>query len=133
VKGVKGNPDWKENVEMRRLVDNADAREQPLEILEQKISVFKKAEHAQVHAHTRDQPPLLCALIRRLGNLAAQPEIHRRGRKKKRGERRIPGTVENVTGHDEQIFPQFPAANAPIKRHDNYEKDDKRERIKKHG
>jgi hypothetical protein len=48
VKGVKGNSDGQQDVEMRRLVDDPDPPHQPLEIFEEEISVFEKAEHAQV-------------------------------------------------------------------------------------
>jgi hypothetical protein len=48
VESVERDSDRQENVEVRRLVDDADARHQPLEIFEQEISVFEKAEHAQV-------------------------------------------------------------------------------------
>src|SRR5437764_15385318 len=104
MEGVKRNSDRQQDVEMRRLIDDANAGDQPLEILEQKISVFEKAEHAQIHADARDEPALFGALTLRLGNLATEPKIHRRGREQKCGERRIPGTVKNVTCNDEQIF-----------------------------
>src|SRR5438270_12005430 len=42
--------------EVRRMIDDADPREQPLEIFEQKVPVFEETEHAQVHANTGDQP-----------------------------------------------------------------------------
>jgi hypothetical protein len=103
-----------------------------LEILKEKISVFEEAEHAQIHAHTRDQPAAFRALIFRFGHLPAEPEIHRCRGKKKRGKGRVPGAVENVTGDDEQIFPCRPGTDAPIKRDDDYEKNDESERIKKH-
>ena len=133
MEGVKRNADRKENVEMRRLIDDADAGEQPLEILEQKISVLEKTEHAQIHANARDEPPLLGALTLRLGNLATEPKIHRRGREQERGERRIPGAVKNVTRNDEQVFSHLPSAKTPVERDDDYEKNDEGERIKKHG
>jgi hypothetical protein len=65
--------------------------------------------------------------------LPAEPEIHRGRGKKKRGKRRIPCAIENVTGGDEQIFPRRPRTDAPVKRDDDYEEDDESERIKKHG
>ena len=130
---VKGNSDGKQNIEVRRLVDDADARDEPLKILKEKISVFEEPEHAQIHAHTRDQPATSRALIFCFGHLPAEPEIHRRRGKQKRSKWRIPGAVENVTGGDEQIFPQRPRSDAPVKHDDDYEKDDEGERIKKHG
>src|SRR2546423_952867 len=53
---VKGNADGQKNVEMRWLIDDADAREQPLKVLQQKVPVFEKPEHAQVHADAANQP-----------------------------------------------------------------------------
>jgi len=47
---VKGNSDRQKDVEMWRMVDHADAGEEPLEIFQQEVSVFEKPEHAQVHA-----------------------------------------------------------------------------------
>ena len=133
MEGVKRNADRKQNVEMRRLIDDADAGEQPLEILEQKISVLEKTEHAQIHANAGHQPTFPGARVFCFGDLPAEPEIHRRGRKKKRGKRRIPRAVKNVTGNDEQIFSDLPSAKAPVERDDDYEKNDEGERIKKHG
>jgi hypothetical protein len=101
--------------------------------LKEKSSVFEEPEHAQIHAHTRDQPPAFRALILRFGHLPAEPEIHRRGGKQKRGKWRVPGAVENVTGDDEQIFSRCPGTDAPVKRDNNYKEDDERERVKKHG
>ena len=118
---------------MRRLIDDPQSREQPLEILEQKISVFEKSEHAQVHANARHQPATSCMLIFGFGHLTAKPEIHRRGCEQKRGERRVPGTVKNVAGYDEQIFPRLPRFNTPVKSDDDHEENDERERIKEHG
>jgi hypothetical protein len=100
--------------------------------LKQKISVFEKPEHAQIHAHTRDQPPALRGLILRFGHSSAEPEIHRGRGKKECGKGRIPCAVKNVAGDDEQVFPQRPGSDAPVKRDDDYEKDDESERIKKH-
>ncbi len=80
---------------MRRLINDPNAREEPLEILEQKISIFEKPEHGQIHADARDQPAFL--VVGRFGDLAAEPEIHRGRRKKEGGEWRIPRAVENVT------------------------------------
>src|SRR2546421_11792853 len=118
---------------MRRLIDDPHARDHPLEILEQKISVFKKTEHAQVHANAGDQPTLLGVSIFCFADLTAEPEIHGRRGKKKRGERRIPCPVKNVTRDDEQIFPRIPSAYAPIESDNDYVEDDESERIKKHG
>jgi hypothetical protein len=41
MKRVKGNADGQKNVEVRWLIDDTKAREQPLEILQQKVSVFE--------------------------------------------------------------------------------------------
>jgi hypothetical protein len=129
---VKGNADRKQNIEMRRLINDADARDEPLEILEKKIPVLEKAEHAQIHAYAPDQPAAARTPLG-LRNLSPQPEIHRRGGKKERGERRIPCAIKNVTGDDEEVFAQRPGCDAPVKRDHDHEKDDESERIKKHG
>ena len=133
MESVKRNSDRQQNVEMRRLIDDSGPCQQPLEILEQEISVLEKTEHAQIHANARDQPALLGQPGLRFGNLAAEPEIHRRSREKQRGERRIPRAVKNIAGDDEQIFSQLPAAKTPVEREDNDIKDNKSERVKKHG
>ena len=73
---VKRNADGKQNVEMRRLIDDPYAREQPLEILEQKVSVLEKAEHAEVHANAGNEPSLLVMSILRFADLPTEPEIH---------------------------------------------------------
>jgi len=117
---------------MRRLVDDADAPEEPLEILEEKISVFEEAEHAQIHANAGDQPAAARTPLG-LRNLSPEPEVHRSGGKKERGERRIPCAIKNVTGDDEEVLAQRPGRDAPVERDDDYEKDDESERIKKHG
>ena len=133
MKRVKRNSDRQQNVEMRRLIDDSDARKEPLEILEQKIPVFEKPEHAQIHANAGHQPALLRAQIFRFANLAAEPEIHRRRREQKRSERRVPRAVKNVARNHEEIFPQFPAANTPVKSDNDYKKNDEGKRIEKHG
>ena len=127
VKRVKRNSDRQENVEVWRLIDDPDAREQPLEILKEKIPVFEKTEHAQIHAHAGDKPSLLAMSILRFADLAAEPEIHCRGGKKKRRKRRVPRAVKNVTGNDEQVFSHFPPTNAPIEGDDDYEENDERQ------
>ena len=118
---------------MRRLIDDPDLREQPLEILEQKVSVFKEPEHAQIHANARDQPATSCMLISGFGHPTAKPKIHRGSPEQQRSERRVPRAVKNVTGYDEQIFPRLPRTNAPVKSDNDYEENDERERIKEHG
>ncbi len=115
MKRIKRNADGEQNVEVRRLINDSDPCQQPLEILEQEISVFKKTEHAQIHANARDQPSFLRMSILRFGNLAAEPEIHGRCRKKQCSERRVPCAVENIAGNDEQILARPPTADAPVK------------------
>jgi hypothetical protein len=56
MESIKGNSDRKQNVQVRWLINDPHSREQPLEILEQKVSVFKEPEHAQIHANARNQP-----------------------------------------------------------------------------
>ena len=130
---VKGNPNRQQNVEMRRLINDTHAREQPLEILEQKIPVFKEAEHAQIHANAGDKPSLLPMSILCFSNLATEPEVHCRCRKQERGERRIPGPVKNVTRDDEQILAKVPAVQAPVKRRNDDVENDECERVEQHG
>ena len=72
-------------------------------------------------------------LISGFGHLTAKPKIHRGGPEQERSERRVPGAIKNVTGCDEQIFPRLPRTNAPVKSDNDYEENDKRERIKEHG
>src|ERR1051325_2647326 len=133
MKSVKGNSNWKQNVEMRRLIHNADSRQQPLKIFEQKVSVFKKAEHAQIHANTRNQPAASGMLIFGFGHLTAQPKIHCRSAEQKRGERRVPSAIKNVTGGHEQIFPGLPRTNAPVGSDNDHKKNNEGERIEEHG
>jgi hypothetical protein len=118
---------------MRRLIDDPQSREEPLKILEQKVSVFKEPEHAQIHANARNQPATSCMLISGFAHLTPKPKIHRRGPEQERSERRVPGAVKNVTGDDEQIFPRLPRTNAPVKSDNDNKENDERERIKKHG
>src|SRR3954469_23447787 len=115
MKSVKGNSDRKQNVQMRRLIDDPQSREEPLKILEQKVSVFKEPQHAQIHANTRNQPAPSCMLISGFAHSTAKPKIHGGGSEQKRSERRVPSAVKNVTGYDEQIFPRLPRTNAPVK------------------
>src|SRR5215212_1290271 len=105
---IKGNSDRKQNVQMRRLINNPSSREQPLKILEQKVPVFKKPEHAQIHANARDEPATSCVLIFGFGHLTAKPEIHCRGPEQECGKRRIPSAIKNVAGYNKQIFPRLP-------------------------
>src|SRR6266446_3485444 len=133
MEGVERNADRQKNIQMRRLIDDADARDQPLEILEQEISVFEKPEHTQVHADARDQPNAPFMSIFGFANLTAEPEIHRGRGKKERSERRIQRAIKDVAGDDKQILPRRPGADAPEKRDDDHEEDDERERVKKHG
>ena len=130
---IKGNSDRQQNIEMRRLINDPDAGEEPLEILKQEISVLEEAEHAQIHANAGDQPTLLRVSILRFADLAPKPEIHRRCRKQKRGKRRIPRPVKNVARDYEQIFPDRPGSDAPIGGQDHHKKDNKGERIEEHG
>ena len=133
MKCVKGNSDRKQNVQMRRLINDPHSREEPLKILEQKVSVFKEPEHTQIHANACDQPAAPCMLISGFGHSTAKPKVHRGGPEQERSERGIPGTVKNVTGYDEQIFPRLPRTNAPVKSDNDHEENDERERIKEHG
>ena len=132
MESVKGNSDRKQNVQMRRLIDDPQSREEPLKILEQKVSVFKEPEHAQIHANARNQPATSCMLISGFAHLTAKPKIHRCGPEQERSKRRVPGAVKNVAGCNEQIFPRLPRTNAPVRTDNDHEKNDERERIKEH-
>ena len=56
MKGVKGDANRQENIEMGQMINDPDPSEQPLEIFEQEVSIFEEAEHAQVHAHAGHEP-----------------------------------------------------------------------------
>jgi hypothetical protein len=133
MESVKGNSDRKQNVQMRRLIDDPQSREEPLKILEQKVSVFKEPEHAQIHANARNQPATSCMLISGFAHLTTKPEIHRGGPEQEGSERRVPGAIKNVTGYHEQIFPRLPRTNAPVESDNDHEENDERERIEEHG
>src|SRR5262245_49297290 len=105
---VKGDSNGKQNVQMRRLIDDPDSRKQPLKVFEKKVPVFEKTEHTQIHANARDQPATSCMLVSGFTHLTAKPEIHRGGSKQECSERRVPGAIENVTGYDEEIFASLP-------------------------
>ena len=132
MESVKGNSDWKQNVQMRRLIEDPDSREQPLKILEQKVPVLKEPEHAQIHANARNQPATSC-LFSGFAHLTAKPKIHRGGPEQKRSERRVPGAIKNITGYDEQIFSGLPRTNAPVRSDNDHKENNERERIKEHG
>ena len=115
---------------MRRLIDNPQSREQPLKILEKKISVFEKPEHAQIHANARDQPATSCMLIFGFGHSMTKPEIHRGGPEQEASKRRVPGAIKNVAGYNEEIFPRLPGFSTPVNGDDDYEENDEGERVK---
>ena len=132
MEGVKGNSDGKQNVQTRRLIDDPDSREQPLKIFEQKIPVFEKTEHAQIHADAGDQPATLCMLIPGFAHLSTKPEIHGRRPEKEPGEGRVPCPIKNVAGCNEKIFTRLPRTDAPVRSDDHCEENDESERIEKH-
>lgn len=130
---VEGNANRQKDVEVWWMVDDADAREEPLEIFQQEVSVFEKPEHAQVHADAADQPTSSRRLGFCFGDLPAQPEIHRGGGKKECGKRWIPGAVKNVARSHQQILSRIPGADAPVERHYDCEEDNEGEGIEEHG
>jgi hypothetical protein len=132
VKRIKGNADRQKNVEMRRLINDAAPREEPLKIFEQKVPVFEKPEHAQVHADTGNQPDATGMFSFCLRDSGPEPKVHCRRGKEERGKGRIPRAIKNVAGDDEQVFPRVPTADAPIERYHDREKNYERERIEKH-
>src|SRR5205814_8515475 len=129
---VKGNADRQKNVEMRWLIDDADAREQPLKVLQQKVPVFKKPEHAQVHAHAANQPRAARTPTLSFRHLSSEPKIHCRRGEEQRGKRRVPSAIKNVTRDYEEIFPRVPGTYAPVGSDDDCKKDDEGKRIEKH-
>ena len=132
MESVKGNSDGKQNVQVRRLIDDPDSREQPLKILEQKVSVFKEPEHAHIHANARNQPAtsrMFCGF----GHLTAKPKIHRGGPEQERSEGRVPSAVKNITRYDEQIFSGLPRTNTPVGSDNDHKENNERERIEEHG
>jgi len=132
MESVEGNADRQKDVEVWRMVDHPDAGEEPLEILQEEVSVFEKPEHAQVHADTGNQPCATGGSVFRFGNLPAQPKIHRGSGKKERGKRWIPGAVKNVARGHQQILPRIPGADAPVQRHHDHKEDNEGKGIEKH-
>src|SRR6266704_3587405 len=133
MKRVKGNANGQKNVEMRWLVDDTDAREQPLKILQEKVPVFEEPEHAQVHADAANQPDAPRMASFSLGNSSAEPKIHCRRGKEQRGKWRIPRAIKNIACDHEEIFPRVPGTHAPVHGHDDSKEDDEREGIEEHG
>src|ERR1051325_1482384 len=131
MESVKGNSDREQKVQMRRLIDNPDSREQPLKIFEQKVSVLKEPEHAQIHANARNQPSASCMFVG-FAHLTAKPKIHRGGPEQERSERRVPSAIKNVTGCNEQIFPRLPRTNAPVGSANEHKENNECERIEEH-
>src|SRR5262249_51381006 len=127
-----GNSDRKQNVQMWRLINDPDSREQPLKIFEQKVSVFKEPQHAQIHAKARNQPATAC-IFSGFCHLTAKPKNHGCGPKQKRSEWRVPCAIKNITGYDEQIFSGLPRTNAPVGSNNDHIENNERERIKEHG
>jgi len=132
VKCIKGNADGEKNVEMRRMVDDTDPGNEPLEVLEEEISVFEKPQHAEVHANAGDEPDASGLLSGGFRDSGAEPEIHAGRRKQERGKGRVPRPVENVTRDHEQVLACVPRPDAPVERDDDNKKSDEGERIEKH-
>ncbi len=133
MESVEGNANRQKDVEVWWMVDDADAREEPLEIFQQEVSVFEKTEHAQVHADAADQPTSSRRLVLGFGNLPAQPKIHRGSGKKKRGKWGVPRAIKNVARGHQQILPRIPGTDAPVQRHHDREEDNEGEGIEEHG
>src|SRR4030095_547335 len=131
MESVKGNSDREQNVQMRRLIDNPDSREQPLKIFEQKVSVLKEPEHAQIHANARNQPATSCMFFG-FAHLTAKPKIHRSAPEKESRERRVPSAIKDVAGCNKQIFPRLPRTNAPVGSDNDHKENNERERIEQH-
>src|SRR2546423_5057706 len=101
-------------------------------MLQEKISVFEETEHAQIHANAGNEPPAFSMRIFRLGNLAAEPEIHAGCRKEQRRKWRIPGAIKNIARYDQQVFSQLPATKTPVESDGDREEDNERERVEQH-
>src|SRR4029077_13711663 len=95
-KSEEREADGKKNVEMRWLISDANASEQPLKILQQEIPVFEESQHAQIHADAGNQPRATRMRSFCPAHLPAKPKIHCRGGKVQRSEGRIPGAVKDV-------------------------------------
>jgi hypothetical protein len=132
MKSVKGDADREKNVEMRWLINDANASEQPLKIFQQKVPVFEESQHAQVHADAGNQPRATRTPAFRPAHLPAEPKIHCRGGKEQRREGRIPGAVKNIACDYEQILARIPGTDGPIGCDDDYKKDNESKRIEKH-
>src|SRR5260370_37101868 len=113
MESVKGNSDRKQDVHMRRLIEDPNSREQPLKILEQKVSVFKEPEHAQIHANARNQPKTSC-MICGVAHLTAKPRIHRCGPELERSERRSLAAGKDRAGDAEAPFALPPRCSTPL-------------------
>jgi hypothetical protein len=108
VERVKRDADRQKNIQVRWFVLDATAGQDPGEILEQKISVFKEAQHAEIHRHADPKPQT--ALPRRvhLAHFPAEIKVERGRRKQQCRKWRIPGAVENVARDYQQIFAPVP-------------------------
>ena len=115
------------------MIDDSEAREQPLKIFQQKVPVFEKTEHAQVHADAGNQPRAPRMVSPGLAKLSAKPKIHCRRGEEQRREWRVPRAVKNVARDHEEIFPRVPGTHAPVGGDDDYKEGDEGERIEKHG
>ena len=132
MKGVEGDAHGQKNVEMWWLINDANASEQPLKILQQEVPVFEESQHAQVHTDAGNQPGPTRTSSFCPAHLPAKPKIHCRRGKEQRRERRVPRAVKDVASDYEKILPRIPGTYAPIGGDDGYKKDDERKRIEKH-
>jgi len=117
---------------MRRLISDTAASQDPLEILQQKIPVFEKSEHAQVDGDADDQPNPATFRAFLFSHDSAEIKIHRRGAEEKQREGRVPRAVKYVARDHEQILARFPGTDRPVRADNDDEKDDKGKRIKQH-
>src|SRR5437773_9516774 len=90
---------------MRWLINDANASEQPLKIFQEKVPVFEKSQHTQIHADAGTQPRATRMSSFCPAHLSAEPKIHRRRGKEQRREGRIPRAVKDVAGDYEEILP----------------------------
>src|SRR5205085_11499608 len=105
---IERDPDRQEQVEVRRLISDACAAQQPLEVREQEVSVLEETEHAEIRREARDQPAAPRTGGGRARDARPQIKIQRRRAEEQQGKGRIPSPVENVARDEEEILSSLP-------------------------
>jgi hypothetical protein len=103
------------------VIDDADAREQPLKFLQQKVPVFEKPEHAQVHADAANHQPRRewrpFALAIRLPSQKSIAVVEK--------SRAANGGFQprrKCSSRPQEIFSRIPGTHAPVHAHDDCKK-----------